>query len=57
MADQLDINEALGPLFTIKVMHYADTWDSSINPPFAVVVNEPIKQMFTLSVGLKSITY
>lgn len=57
MADQLDINEALGPLFTIKVMHYADAWDSSINPPFAVVVNEPIKQMFNLSVGLRSSSY
>jgi hypothetical protein len=57
MADQLVINEVLGPLFTIKVMYYADAWDSSINPPFAVVVNEPIKQMFTLSVGLKSTTY
>ena len=57
MADQLDINEALGPLFTIKVVHYADAWDSSANPPFSVVVNEPIKQMFTLSVGLRSSSY
>lgn len=38
MADQININEALGPLFTIKV-------------------TEPVKQMFTMSVGLKSTTY
>lgn len=57
MADQLDINEALGPLFTIKVIHYVNAWNANTNPPFAVLVSEPVKQMFTLSVGLKSTTY
>lgn len=40
MANQLNINKELGPLFTVKV-----------------VADEPTKQMFTLSVGLKSSTY
>lgn len=57
MVDEININEMLGPLFTIKVVHYADAWNSDLNPPFSVLINPPIKQMFNLSVGLKSSTY
>jgi len=57
MVDEININELLGPLFTIKVVHYADGWNSDLNPPFSVLLSAPIKQMFTLSVGLRSSTY
>ena len=57
MADQLNINEALGPLFTIKVVNYSGPYSPSTNPPFEVKINRTVEQMFTLSVGLKSTTY
>ena len=57
MADQLDVNVKLGPLFTINVVNHANALSADTNSGFSVVINNPTKHMFTLGVGLKSTTY